>query len=156
MKLSIAAVSSFVAATLAASLPEAFTLVAEGGKTALTDGSHVLIGADANENAILVLKSGNGGQVTYTREGSPPTGWQNLYVIEDAIKPVSLTVPHSGATPDKANLTGFGQSEDGYFTFGGKQLFGVSPQNPEQVSYIGLGHSNYEVTPLWVKECKGC
>lgn len=38
MKLSIAAVSSFVAATLAASLPEAFTLVAEGGKTVLTDG----------------------------------------------------------------------------------------------------------------------
>lgn len=39
MKLSIAAVSSFAAAAVAASLPEAFTLVAEGGKTVLTDGS---------------------------------------------------------------------------------------------------------------------
>lgn len=39
MKLSITAVSSFVAAAVAASLPEAFTLVAEGGKTVLTDGS---------------------------------------------------------------------------------------------------------------------
>lgn len=39
MKLSIAAVSSFIAATVAASLPEAFTLVADGGKTVLTDGS---------------------------------------------------------------------------------------------------------------------
>lgn len=38
MKLSIAAVSSFIAATVAASLPEAFTLVADGGKTVLTDG----------------------------------------------------------------------------------------------------------------------
>lgn len=43
MKLSIAAVSSFVAATVAASLPEAFTLVAEGGKTVLTDGSKLAL-----------------------------------------------------------------------------------------------------------------
>lgn len=38
MKLSIAAVTSFIAASVAASLPEAFTLVADGGKTVLTDG----------------------------------------------------------------------------------------------------------------------
>lgn len=42
MKLSIAAVSSFVVATVATSLPEAFTLVAEGGQTVLTDGSKLL------------------------------------------------------------------------------------------------------------------
>ena len=39
MKFSIAAVSSFVAASMAASLPNAFTLVADGGKTVVTDGS---------------------------------------------------------------------------------------------------------------------
>lgn len=39
MKLSIAAVSYFIAAAVAASLPESFTLVADGGKTVLTDGS---------------------------------------------------------------------------------------------------------------------
>ncbi|KAI9041424.1 uncharacterized protein KD926_006820 [Aspergillus affinis] len=156
MKFSIAAVSAFVAASLAASLPEAFTLVAEGGKTVLTDGSNALIGADANKNEILILHGGEGGGATYTREGSPPTAWQNLYVVDNAIKPIALTIPHSGATPENANLTGFGQTEDGYFTFGGKQLFGVSPQSPEKVAYIGLGKSNYEVTPLWVKECKGC
>lgn len=39
MKFSIAAVSSFVAAAVAASLPDAFTLVANGGKTLVTDGS---------------------------------------------------------------------------------------------------------------------
>lgn len=39
MKFSVAAVSSFVAAAAAASLPEAFTLVADGGKTVLTDNS---------------------------------------------------------------------------------------------------------------------
>lgn len=39
MKLSVAAVSSFVAAAMAASLPEAFTLVADGGKTVVTDNS---------------------------------------------------------------------------------------------------------------------
>lgn len=126
------------------------------GVTELTFTAHALIGADANENEILILHSGNGGQVTYTRQGSPPTAWQNLYVIEDAIKPIALTVPHSGNTPEKANMTGFGQTEDGYFTFGGKQLFGVSPWNKEEISYIGLGHSAYEVTPLWAKECKGC
>lgn len=42
MKFSLAAVSSFVAATVAATLPEAFTLVAEGGHTVLTDGSTYL------------------------------------------------------------------------------------------------------------------
>lgn len=39
MKFSIAAVTSFVAAAVAASLPDAFTLVANGGKTLVTDGS---------------------------------------------------------------------------------------------------------------------
>lgn len=38
MKFSLATVA-FVAASLAASLPPSFTLVAEGGNTLLTDGS---------------------------------------------------------------------------------------------------------------------
>jgi hypothetical protein len=38
MKFSIAAITGFVSAISAATLPSAFTLVAEGGKTVLTDG----------------------------------------------------------------------------------------------------------------------
>jgi hypothetical protein len=38
MKFSIAAITGFVSAISAASLPSAFTLVAEGGKTVLTNG----------------------------------------------------------------------------------------------------------------------
>jgi hypothetical protein len=39
MKFTLAAASSFFTAALAASLPQSFTLVADGGNTALTDGS---------------------------------------------------------------------------------------------------------------------
>lgn len=38
MKFSIAAVAAFVSAVVAADLPAAFTLVADGGRTVLTDG----------------------------------------------------------------------------------------------------------------------
>lgn len=38
MKFSLAAVAGFASAALAASLPEAFTLVADGGETVVTDG----------------------------------------------------------------------------------------------------------------------
>lgn len=39
MKFSLATVSAFVTASVAATLPEAFTLVGDGGNTVLTDGS---------------------------------------------------------------------------------------------------------------------
>lgn len=39
MKFSIAAIAGFATAISAASLPKAFTLVADGGSTVLTDGS---------------------------------------------------------------------------------------------------------------------
>lgn len=38
MKFSIAAIAGFASAVAAAKLPSAFTLVADGGKTVLTDG----------------------------------------------------------------------------------------------------------------------
>ncbi|KAL4894925.1 hypothetical protein BDV59DRAFT_175277 [Aspergillus ambiguus] len=159
MKFSLAAVSSFVAASIAATLPEAFTLVGEGGNTVLTDGTHAIIShnvTDATTYPILVLHSSQS-QVTYTRQGSPPTAWQNLYVIKDGVKPIAMTIPHSGATPNGALLSGFGMTDDGYFTFNGKQAFAVDPNagDRQKIYYLG-GDSQYQQAPLWVKECKGC
>ncbi|GES57972.1 hypothetical protein ATEIFO6365_0004004800 [Aspergillus terreus] len=161
MKLSLAAVSSFVAASVAASLPAAFTLVADGGNTVLTDGTNAYIsknGSDYPALDILILHSSNN-QVTYTAEDSTPTGWQNLYVIEDKVDPIALTVPHSGATPEGANMTGFGMTDDGYFTFNGVQAFVVDPNAGERQEIYYQSPkvpTPFTSTFLWVKECKGC
>jgi hypothetical protein len=56
MKFSIAAITGFVSAITAASLPNAFTLVAEGGKTVLTDGQKAYVGEDATAREILIRK----------------------------------------------------------------------------------------------------
>ncbi|KAL5355490.1 hypothetical protein BJX96DRAFT_64480 [Aspergillus floccosus] len=161
MKFSLAAVSSFVAASVAASLPEAFTLVGEGGNTVLTDGTHAIIShnvTDATTYEILILHAAND-QVTYTRQGSPPTAWQNLYVIEDHVDPIAMTIPHSGATPEGAALSGFGMTDDGYFTFNGVEAFVVDPNagQRQQIYYQSPDVTTpYTQAPLWVKECKGC
>jgi len=56
MKFSLAALTGFVGAISAASLPNAFTLVAEGGKTVLTDGQNAFIGANTTTHDILIRK----------------------------------------------------------------------------------------------------
>ncbi|RHZ63412.1 uncharacterized protein CDV56_101801 [Aspergillus thermomutatus] len=158
MKFSVAAASSFIAATVAATLPEAFTLVAEGGYTVLTDGTNAFIGADATTHPILLLRPASNGMVSYTAQDQTPTGWQNLYVVQDTNEPIALTVPHSGATPAGANLTGFGVNDEGYFTVGGETLFGVLADAGEskEVYWVGGEDGQFQNAPLWVKECKGC
>ncbi|KAF7587683.1 hypothetical protein BBP40_006868 [Aspergillus hancockii] len=152
MKFTFAA-SSFIAAALAASLPESFTLVADGGNTVLTDGTHAIVDASqASTLEILRLQSGGSGAITYTRQGSPPTAWQNLYVIKDDTQPIALTIPHSGNTPDGAELTGFSVTEDGYLTFNGETSFGLSAENKE-IYYLGKDSETPKVS-LWVKELK--
>ncbi|ODM14723.1 hypothetical protein SI65_09912 [Aspergillus cristatus] len=154
MKLSIAAVSSFIAAAMAASLPESFTLVADGGKTVLTDGSNAFIGGSTDDKKILFLRGGSAGsQVTYTADDQTPTGWQNLYAITNANKPIALTVPHSGATPEGANINGWGVNDDGYFTFNGEQAFAVQGDDGAQkIYYLGAGEGQFQKTPLYVKK----
>jgi hypothetical protein len=56
MKFSLAAITGFVSAISAASLPNAFTLVAEGGSTLLTDGQNAYIGANTTTHDILIRK----------------------------------------------------------------------------------------------------
>ena len=56
MKFSLAAITGLVSAISAASLPDAFTLVAEGGKTVLTDGQNAYIGANTTTHDILIRK----------------------------------------------------------------------------------------------------
>jgi hypothetical protein len=56
MKFSLATISAFVGAISAANLPNAFTLVAEGGNTVLTDGQNAYIGANTTTHEILIRK----------------------------------------------------------------------------------------------------
>lgn len=95
--------------------------------------------------------------MSYTAKGQTATGWQNLYAIQNADKPVAFTSPHSGATPEGASTNGFGVNDQGQFTFNGKAAFGVEGQDGAQkVYFLGAGNGQYQQAPLTVKECKGC
>lgn len=45
---------------------------------------------------------------SFTSFHASPTGWQNIYILPAESKPISFTVPHSGAVPAGAQRTGFG------------------------------------------------
>lgn len=66
-------------------------------------------------------------------------------------------MPHSGATPEGANINGWGVNDQGYFTFNGQQAFAVQGKDgAQQIYYLGAGNGDFQKTPLYVKECKGC
>ncbi|KAJ5151669.1 hypothetical protein N7492_009964, partial [Penicillium capsulatum] len=159
MKFSLAAVAGFVSAISAAGLPGAFTLVADGGKTVLTDGQNLWIGTNTSTQEIAVLRgTGQNSPITFTAKDQTPTGWQNLYIIEDSVSPVGLTIPHSGATPKGANTTGFGVNEKGYLTQGGRDWFAIdgygSEKEVKEIFWYGAHNAEYAAVNLWVKEYK--
>ncbi|GAD98325.1 hypothetical protein AOR_1_66064 [Paecilomyces variotii No. 5] len=156
MKFSIAAVASLISAVTAATLPSAFTLVADGGKTVLTDGESLFIGGNASEYEIAILQSGANGAVTFTSTNETPTGWQNLYIVENEVEPVGMTRPHSAALPEGATANGFGVNDDGYFTNGDKAWFAVAAGNDpaKRVYWYGSHNGAFGSANLWVKEFK--
>ncbi|KAJ5101361.1 hypothetical protein NUU61_003583 [Penicillium alfredii] len=161
MKFSVATIAGFASAISAASLPAAFTLVADGGATVLTDGEHAFIGANATKNEILILRgNGENSPVSFTsKNAKTPTAFQSLYVVDKSVEPVGLTVPHSGAVPEGGSTTGFGVNKDGYFTHNGNAWFAVDGygENPvKEIYWYGAHNSEYKAANLWVKECKGC
>ncbi|GLI81636.1 hypothetical protein PoHVEF18_010021 [Penicillium ochrochloron] len=145
MNFSIAAVAGLASATATASLPAAFTLVADGGRTVLTDG---------------VRASGENSPVSFTSKSETPTGFQSLYIVENEVAPVSLTRPHSGADPDGASTTRFGVNDDGYFTHNGNAWFAIDgygeDKTAKEIFWYGAHNAEYGSINLWVKECKGC
>ncbi|KNG89904.1 hypothetical protein ANOM_001726 [Aspergillus nomiae NRRL 13137] len=164
MKLSAAAFVSLLSVVSAAAvpsnatLPVAFTLVADGGRTALTDGQYVYVGGDATDGKeILILRSAANGMVSFTSKNGVPTAFQNLYIVEKEVTPVSLTIPHSGAVPENANMNGFGVNAQGYFTNNGRPWFSVDVGDApsKQVYWYGGHNTEYYGLDLWVKECKG-
>lgn len=97
--------------------------------------------------------------LSFTSKKSTPTGFQNLYVLENSVSPVALTVPHSASMPEGASMTGFGSNAQGYLTHNGKNYFGVEGygDNPEKrVDWVDGHSSTKRVVNLWVKECRGC
>ncbi|KAL1864627.1 hypothetical protein Plec18167_009692 [Paecilomyces lecythidis] len=156
MKFSIAAVASLVSAVTAATLPSAFTLVADGGKTVLTDGENLFIGGNTTQYEIAILQSGANGAVTFTSKTESPTGWQNLYIVQNEVEPVGLTRPHSGAIPEGATINGFGVNDDGYFTNGDKAWFATDAGDApaKKVYWYGAHNAEFGGANLWVKEFK--
>ncbi|KOS40980.1 hypothetical protein ACN38_g8153 [Penicillium nordicum] len=158
MKFSLAAITAFAGAISAASLPNAFTLVAEGGRTVLTDGQNAYINANTTDQEILILRGGSpNGLVSYTAQNGVPTAFQNLYIVEDSVSPLGLTVPHSGAVPEGGNTTGFGVNDKGLFTHGGKAWFAIDGYGENEVKEIfwyGAHSSEYRGEKLFVKELK--
>lgn len=178
MKFSLAAITGFVGAISAASLPNAFTLVGDGGKTVLTDGQGAFVGANTTTHDILIrrlsslpssiflelsnvsptVRGGSpNGLVSYTAKNGVPTAFQNLFIVEDSASPIGLTVPHSGAVPEGGNITGFGVNEKGLLTHGGKDWFAVYGygDNPvKQIFWSGAHQAELRVENLYVKELK--
>ncbi|PLB34746.1 uncharacterized protein BDW47DRAFT_111581 [Aspergillus candidus] len=168
MKLSLASIATLLSAVSAAAvpavsaapaLPKAFTLVAEGGYTLLTNGENIYFGGNGTDKEILILHSGPNGALSYTQQNAVPTAFQNLFIVEKEVSPLGLTRPHSGALPEGGNMTAFGVNERGFLTQGGNDWFAVEGygDNPvKEVYWYGRHSSTYKAAPLWVKECRGC
>lgn len=158
MKFSLATITAFAGAISAASLPDAFTLVAEGGRTVLTDGQNAYINANTTDHEILILRGGSpNGLVSFTAKNGVPTAFQNLYIVEDSVSPLGLTVPHSGAVPEGGNMTGFGVNDQGMFTHGGKAWFAIDGYGENEVKEIfwyAAHNAEYRSEQLYVKELK--
>jgi hypothetical protein len=102
---------------------------------------------------LLKLSTNTGsGIVSYTADGATPTAFQYLYIIEDDVQPIGMTSPHSAEMPENANMTGFGMSERGFLTFGGKPSFAVDINDGPEIFWAGLSHSKYMQELLYVKE----
>ncbi|PYH89370.1 hypothetical protein BO71DRAFT_444628 [Aspergillus ellipticus CBS 707.79] len=154
MKFSIAAIAGLASAVAAASLPARFSLVADGNKPVLTDGQYAYIGGNVTAQLQkLILSSGPTGGLSYTAKDAVPTAFQTLYIIEDSVSPIQLTIPHSGATPKGANTTAFGVNEQGQLTQGGKAWFAIDGYGDvaeKQVYWYGAHNSEYEAAGLKV------
>lgn len=106
---------------------------------------------------VPVRGQGQNSPITFTAKGETPTGWQNLYIVEDTVLPVGLTRPHSGATPEGANITGFGVNEKGYLTQGGRDWFsidGYGDKEAKEIYWYGAHNAEYAAVNLYVKEFK--
>ncbi|PWY88182.1 hypothetical protein BO70DRAFT_359657 [Aspergillus heteromorphus CBS 117.55] len=157
MKFSMIALSGLASAVSAASLPSRFTLIADDNKPVLTDGQYAYIGGNvSNTRQKLILSGGSTGGISYTAKNAVPTAFQTLYIIEDNVSPIGLTIPHSGAVPEGANTTAFGVSDEGLLTQGGKPWFaidGYGDVQEKQVYWYGAHNAEFEAANLKVQEC---
>ncbi|KAF2137389.1 uncharacterized protein K452DRAFT_291640 [Aplosporella prunicola CBS 121167] len=157
MKFSFAAITAFAAAAMAKNFDK-FTVATDGGAQLVTDGQYFYKATGPNEKRPLAILSGGDGKVTFTAEGAAPTGWQNLYVIEKAVQPLSMTVPHSGATPINANISAFSvKTVDGVDYLdadGGSFALPTGGNGTAPIYFVALPHTGpaYEVVKLYINE----
>ncbi|GAA92578.1 hypothetical protein AKAW_10692 [Aspergillus luchuensis IFO 4308] len=186
MKLfSLATTLTSLIATVSASLPSTYTLVADGGWTVVTDGTHLYIGTgDIKHYPILIrappfplpqthpqtntnpiyntVKGGsNDTMITGHKQYDTTTGTQHLYVKKGETAPIALTEPN-GAAPAGASVTGFDVDEGDYLLLDGVEAWGVEPNEGQirRIYWLGEEEDNvgdeYKGIGLWVKECRGC
>ncbi|KAL4781357.1 hypothetical protein BJX76DRAFT_335626 [Aspergillus varians] len=158
MKFSLATIAAFASAVTAATLPSAFTLVGDGGKTVLTDGQYFYVGGNTtatNEVAIFHATPDTGAVSFTSKHSSTPTAFQSVFIIENTVSNLELTRPHSGSVPEGGSTVDFGVNDDGYFTHDGKAYFAVDGygDNPQKTIYwYGAHSSTYRSLNLSVKE----
>ncbi|KAI5808250.1 hypothetical protein DFH27DRAFT_303013 [Peziza echinospora] len=73
-----------------------------------------------SEPLILSYPDASVGRLSFTSYHSAPTGWQNLLIFPTENKGISFTIPHSGAVPPTAAVSGF------TVDVGGTELFGYN------------------------------
>ena len=88
-----------------------------------------------------------GGAITYTAADETPTGWQNVYIVDDLLSTVNLTIPH-GVPPTGVNTTGFSTNSQGILVQGGVNLFATDPQG--ELFWNGVHEAGY-YTPANLK-----
>ncbi|KAJ5569237.1 hypothetical protein N7450_011723 [Penicillium hetheringtonii] len=116
MKFALAIITAFAGTVAAAGFPLYFTLVGNGGQTVLNDGENLYVGGgtlDDRETAFL------------SRPGAVSTAVQDLYIVENSVKPVALSSPHSAEFPKGASYLNFSVTADGYLDHNSEQLFVV-------------------------------
>lgn len=119
---------------------------------------YLYVNGNTTTNEVAIFHSApDTGRVSFTSKSAVPTAFQSLYVVENSVVPVGLTVPHSGATPEGASTLDFGVNDDGYFTHAGKDYFaidGYGSVKQKTVYWYGSHNSVYKAVNLWVKEFK--
>ncbi|KAL4941792.1 hypothetical protein BDV06DRAFT_222782 [Aspergillus oleicola] len=143
MKFSFATIAAIASTVTAASLPSAFTLVADGGLMAFNKWSEYLyVNKNSTTNQIAIFHSTpQTGTVSFTSVNAAPTGFQSIYVIEKAVAPIGLT--------------NFSMNSNGYFAHNNNNWFAVGGygSNPQKTVYwYGAHNSEYRALKLWVKE----
>ncbi|KAJ5569011.1 hypothetical protein N7450_011497 [Penicillium hetheringtonii] len=157
MKFALAIITAFAGTVAAAGFPLYFTLVGNGGQTVLTDGENLYVGSGTSDDRETAIFTGSNrtGLIQYLVPGAVSTAVQDLYIVENSVKPVALSSPHSAEFPKGASYLNFSVTADGYLDHNSEQLFvvdGYGDAKERAIYWLGAHGSTYRAESLYVKE----